>query len=416
MKKQKLRIEKNSGITLIALVITIIVLLILAGVAIASLTGENGLLDRAKTAKESADSSEINEQARMIMMAYNADQLVDQNKPGLTKQLSKRELEKIYPGKQVDVIDGEEEGTWQITVGERSTVVPASRERATIKFSGETDEVTVGSAEKSLVAHYGKTVDSTFFSSVEGIDWKLFYDDDDYIFLIASDFVEHSKLPNELIRGTTLSRGAGFSTYNSTTDAYEGTIMESAPWSSGAASTAITNNPLTEKYLKWVQYEPWSTSTNPNIKAVAYMMDTSVWSSFAGGKGFAIGGPTLELFIKSFNTKASTKFVEYDEISEANSDQGGYFYKYETMSYWSNYKIGTAKGYLNSSEPDYVKDMYEPRYDNSYKAYGTWLASPLSWFHARGHSVQALGAQVYDGDTSVTSKGCGFRPVVVLKK
>ena len=34
----------NKGITLIALVITIIVLLILAGISIASLTGENGIL------------------------------------------------------------------------------------------------------------------------------------------------------------------------------------------------------------------------------------------------------------------------------------------------------------------------------------------------------------------------------------
>lgn len=38
MKKERL---KNNGITLIALVITIIVLLILAGVTIATLTGDN---------------------------------------------------------------------------------------------------------------------------------------------------------------------------------------------------------------------------------------------------------------------------------------------------------------------------------------------------------------------------------------
>ena len=39
--------KKVEGITLIALVITIIVLLILAGVTIASLSGENGILTRA---------------------------------------------------------------------------------------------------------------------------------------------------------------------------------------------------------------------------------------------------------------------------------------------------------------------------------------------------------------------------------
>ena len=36
--------KNNKGITLIALVITIIVLLILAGISIAMLTGENGIL------------------------------------------------------------------------------------------------------------------------------------------------------------------------------------------------------------------------------------------------------------------------------------------------------------------------------------------------------------------------------------
>ena len=41
LKSSKKDIKANRGITLIALVITIIVLLILAGVAIATLTGDN---------------------------------------------------------------------------------------------------------------------------------------------------------------------------------------------------------------------------------------------------------------------------------------------------------------------------------------------------------------------------------------
>ena len=43
-------LKKNGGITLIALVITIIVLLILAGVSIAMLSGDNGLLTRSTDA------------------------------------------------------------------------------------------------------------------------------------------------------------------------------------------------------------------------------------------------------------------------------------------------------------------------------------------------------------------------------
>ena len=55
--------HKNSGITLIALVITIIVLLILAGVSIAMLTGENGILTQAQNAKRRTEEAAANEQA-----------------------------------------------------------------------------------------------------------------------------------------------------------------------------------------------------------------------------------------------------------------------------------------------------------------------------------------------------------------
>ncbi len=51
------KIRKNKGITLIALVITIIVLLILAGVTIATLRGDNGILTKAEEAKLSTELS-----------------------------------------------------------------------------------------------------------------------------------------------------------------------------------------------------------------------------------------------------------------------------------------------------------------------------------------------------------------------
>ena len=65
MGKQRLR--KNKGITLIALVITIIVLLILAGVSIAMLTGENGILNQAQNAKKQTD---IASEKEAVSLAY----------------------------------------------------------------------------------------------------------------------------------------------------------------------------------------------------------------------------------------------------------------------------------------------------------------------------------------------------------
>lgn len=66
-------LKNNKGITLIALVITIIVLLILAGVSIAMLTGNNGILTQANTAKSDTANAEVAEKINMELQAFKAD-------------------------------------------------------------------------------------------------------------------------------------------------------------------------------------------------------------------------------------------------------------------------------------------------------------------------------------------------------
>ena len=56
---------KNKGITLVAMVITVIVLLLLAGIAIATLGGENGIFEKVKQAKKTQIESEMKEQLTM---------------------------------------------------------------------------------------------------------------------------------------------------------------------------------------------------------------------------------------------------------------------------------------------------------------------------------------------------------------
>lgn len=61
--------KNNKGITLIALVITIIVLLILAGVSIAMLTGDNGILTKATESTKATDLAEVLERVNMELDA-----------------------------------------------------------------------------------------------------------------------------------------------------------------------------------------------------------------------------------------------------------------------------------------------------------------------------------------------------------
>ena len=91
--------KKNNGITLIALVITIIVLLILAGVIIATLTGDNGLLQKATTAKQdNEDSKEL----ELIKLSVSAAQVA--GKGPITTENINNEL-KSNLNSETDVVE-----------------------------------------------------------------------------------------------------------------------------------------------------------------------------------------------------------------------------------------------------------------------------------------------------------------------
>ena len=72
--------RKDRGITLIALVLTIIVLLILAGISISMLTGQNGILNRAAEAKEKTEEAQTEEQIKLaVMSSIGTDGLINLN-------------------------------------------------------------------------------------------------------------------------------------------------------------------------------------------------------------------------------------------------------------------------------------------------------------------------------------------------
>ena len=133
MKGEKDKNMRNKGITLIALVITIIVLLILAGVSIATLTEENGILTRANDSKTKTD---IGEEKEAIGLAYNgviADNLGD----GVTAEQLENELQ----ANGYNVAAEEVDGKIKVTFGAPSNRVYAIDSNGNITQTG-TGEVT----------------------------------------------------------------------------------------------------------------------------------------------------------------------------------------------------------------------------------------------------------------------------------
>ena len=83
----KYKLKKNKGITLIALVVTIIVLLILAGISISMLTGQNGILNRAQEAKEKTQVANEKEAINIAAMEALTDGKGTITKENLTKAM-----------------------------------------------------------------------------------------------------------------------------------------------------------------------------------------------------------------------------------------------------------------------------------------------------------------------------------------
>ena len=96
MKKEDadVRVENCRGITLVALIITIIVLLILAGVAVNSLLGNNGIIKNSETVAKMYNNATDDEQKRLdeiknYLSDYGAEDGFDidglVNKPVITE-------------------------------------------------------------------------------------------------------------------------------------------------------------------------------------------------------------------------------------------------------------------------------------------------------------------------------------------
>ena len=124
----------NKGITLIALVITIIVLLILAGVSIAMLTGQNGILTQANTAKTDTANAEAAERINVELNALYSAVLADSTKATFTaaekttaETNTGYEVSLTNSDKTLTITGGGKTGSITITKAGTATLNPATK-------------------------------------------------------------------------------------------------------------------------------------------------------------------------------------------------------------------------------------------------------------------------------------------------
>ena len=315
---------RQSGITLVALVVTIVVLLILAGVSISLVLGQNGLIANAREAREKTKNAKDEE-----------SQLVNGTIPD-------------YIAEQVN-------GT---TSGGNTPTEP--------------ETPTTGNASSITKDDYGKVVTNY----KDGHTWEIFYADNTNVYLITRDDVGHQSLSISGYNGTgDFDGSASFKTKYPAIQA--GWLNKTyTPAASGAGT---------------VNY----TSTNLNMKATEYLLDSSVWNrTYKTEKAdWAIGGPTLEMFVASYNKKYIDKAVKIDTPSGTGYTYNDALYQDNSLPSNDSVTSGTAQSNIYNH------------------GYSYWLACPSNNYSSGVRYVDYRGACV---NNDSYSPSLGVRPVVCL--
>ena len=179
MKKSKKQLIKNAkGITLVALVVTIVILLILAGVTITMTLGQNGLFTRAQAARKEYKQSEVQEDLSMLITQYTwdkvsektdkslGDYLKDNGATSVKENSDGKTLEVEYKGYvfTVDKDSGEITKVNKVGDTQHDIEVVVSDAKVTEDFAGQGTNVKQG----TIAADSGKKLYITFTSSIEG--------------------------------------------------------------------------------------------------------------------------------------------------------------------------------------------------------------------------------------------------------
>lgn len=239
----KLKTKEGKGITLIALVITIIVLLILAGVTIVTLTGDNGILNQVNQAKIKSDIAEVKEQAQLDIANWTAEKLKNGEDTTLNDATVKSIIESTnhtnkYYSELTNTSIKTKQGN-EIMFSDLYT-------KTTPSFNPET--LTIGTATNT--DKYGWKVTNYNVEETETGGWRLFFQDSNYTYLISDNCV-----------GSYILSSDYYSSY--TNGSFVSTVGQKLnPMLLNAGTFFVEGN------------------TSTNIRATAWLTDPEVWKDY----------------------------------------------------------------------------------------------------------------------------------------
>ena len=363
---KKLKNNRQKGITLIALVVTITVLIILATVSINTVLGDNGIIKRAQKARDSYSNSQKSEDEQMAVLA----------------------------NEMAEYDEGESSGGGIDTPTKPVEGITATVEGKTVTITKDN----VGTYLGKVVTNYVPTKNSvTIGSTVYEVStqYRLYYVDFD-------------------------------GKYGEKNGVYLKADCTSNNYALGQDTTESTASNVKIRALNPSLYKDGVTSPNAsqeNMKAVTWLLNTSNWNSLKTGASIAdkvnyvVGAPSVEMMMDSYNTKygLKDKAINIGKLT-ADTERAKLVYQYTSGDL--GYKVGPCHD--NGTEYDYytsdysvktdatIDSMYYPGNSQYY-----WLASPsaISTSHVLCVHCNHGG---YVGGTSYNNLRA-FCPLVSLK-
>lgn len=216
-------------------------------------------------------------------------------------------------------------------------------------------------------------------------EWKIFYNDGKNVFLIAANNIPYTYVPIDL----------GLVNKSATMTSYE------VYWDHNDfkyTGTAEIKSEVADKFMfKWSKEYP--NSEIYTAKSAASLLDTDKWAGFVDTTvaDSAIGSPTVDMFIESWNQ------AEEEKIYYNKSNEYGYFI--------DNVKDPEDYDFYMYNKPEIEEGKGNELYVvKSNLPFGYWLVAPSAKGEEWMVAVNKYGMNVDDS----WSIGNGLRPVVCL--
>ena len=445
--------KRNSGITLIALVVTIGILIIISGITLSSLNGENGIITKSKEAKEKVEIVTISEKIQNDLLLEEeksksgklTESEIDNflsnygtvNGKGDDKTLTTKE--KGYVIKVSDILDFYKDiaitgiSAQNLTVSRGKTkrinitktpsnaneeliYTSADPNIASVSTSGIVTGNILGSTTITIKGKVSTNVSTTCTVTVEKAKVSLTAAQ-----IAANKEKYYGKVAENYTAGGLTYRIFYVDTENKFGDGANTVYLKADYKTSTTLSDHITYNPEGNDLAVYKRMNPsWSAqrgsiapaSWNNNERAAGWLCSPTQWTNYLDNTKatYAIGGPSAEMYVASYNDVSHTQGGNYKlGATYRATNAPGYIY---TLN-GAQSTISNSDYYTGTDSLDYkgYNSMYAGK-NGSKGSYYYWLASPSS----RSPSFVCLVySYVADLNSSGYTSSHGVGPLVSLK-